>query len=35
MKQNMVQMILNFVICHLYNTNTESAKKIELDAKYM
>jgi hypothetical protein len=35
MKQNMVEMILNFVICHLYNTNIESAKNIEWDAKHV
>ena len=31
----MVQMILNFIIGHLYNTNTESVKKIELDTKHV
>jgi hypothetical protein len=35
MKQNMVEMIPNFVTYHLYNTNIESAKNIELDAKHV
>ena len=35
MKQNMLQMIINFVIGHLFNTNIESAKKIELDTKHV
>ena len=30
-----MQMILTFVIGHLYNTNIESAKKIELDTKHV
>jgi hypothetical protein len=35
MKQNMVEMILSLVIFHLYNTNIESAKNIELDEKHV
>ena len=30
-----MQMILNFVIGHLYNINIESVKKIELDTKHV
>ena len=35
MKQNLLQMILNFVLGQLYNKNIESAKKIELDLKHV